>query len=111
MEGGGADTGKSGSSELHETRVNAGYKATLKSTSLELSALYPRVDRPLADPNVSEEAKEHAREVLGERGVDEEPQQTTGSTNPEDLHETRVNAGYKATLKSTRLLSAASDSN
>ena len=45
---------------------------------------------PCVDPNTSAEAKEHAREVLEGQGLD------TG----EDLHQTRVNAGYKATLKS-----------
>lgn len=37
---------------------------------------------------MSEEAKGHAREVLGEHDAEKE------------LHETRVNAGYKAALKS-----------
>ena len=52
-------------------RVNAGYKATLKSEY----ALGVRVRRTtcgahavvFADPNVSEEAKEHAHDVLEER--------------------------------------------
>jgi hypothetical protein len=50
----------------------------------------------LSDPRVSDEAKEHAREVLS--GGQES---TTGAQPSEDLHETRVNAGYKSTLSST----------
>ncbi len=53
-----------------------------------------------ADPNVSEEAKQHAREVLKNEGV------ATGDDgdDSDDLHQTRVNAGYKAALHSTCLL-------
>ncbi len=50
-----------------------------------------------ADPNVSEEAKQHAREVLKNEGVG------TGDDS-DDLHKTRVNAGYKAALHSTWIL-------
>jgi hypothetical protein len=48
-----------------------------------------------SDPRVSDEAKEHAREVLSGG------QETTGAQPSEDPHETRVNAGYKSTLSST----------
>ncbi|KAI0741475.1 Conidiation protein 6-domain-containing protein [Daedaleopsis nitida] len=57
----------------HEiNRVLGGYKATLHN------------------PNVSSQAKEHAREVLGEVDGD------SGTT--QDEHQMHVNAGYKAAL-------------
>lgn len=63
------------------TRVAAGLKAAIRN------------------PNVSEEAKEHAREKLKEMGQEvestQEPQASHGTEES-----TRVLAGYKATLSS-----------
>lgn len=51
-----------------EVRVNAGYKATLKSTSSPSSIpdirLYPSLD-----PQTSQEAKDHAKGILEEKGA------------------------------------------
>jgi hypothetical protein len=48
-----------------EHRILGGYKATLKSSVVDLSRdLF--ADLFLTDPNVSQEAKEHAKEVLKE---------------------------------------------
>ncbi|KZT66122.1 hypothetical protein DAEQUDRAFT_746693 [Daedalea quercina L-15889] len=62
------------------TRVVGGYKAAINN------------------PNVSEEAKDHAREAIDELQQDPETQATREGYQ-EDKDETRVNAGYKATLK------------
>jgi hypothetical protein len=56
-------------------------------------------NRVVPDPNVSEEAKEHAREVLREHGASE-TRQVSEPVDPEELHDVRVNAGYKAALHS-----------
>ncbi|KAI0334649.1 hypothetical protein GY45DRAFT_1318255 [Cubamyces sp. BRFM 1775] len=51
-----------------EVRQNAGYKATLKSECYTFSCYTDRIVTPVApDPNVSEEAKEHAKDILEER--------------------------------------------
>lgn len=51
----------------------------------------------MADPRASDEAKEHAREILSADGYQfERPEGVT-----EDEHQMRVNAGYKAALNST----------
>ena len=65
----------------HEKRVAAGLKAAIHN------------------PNVSEEAKEHAREAIDELEQAPETQETRQGYE-EDKDETRVNAGYKATMKS-----------
>ncbi|EIW62441.1 uncharacterized protein TRAVEDRAFT_33922 [Trametes versicolor FP-101664 SS1] len=66
----------------HETnRVLGGYKATLHN------------------PRASDEAKEHAREILSADGYQfERPEGVT-----EDEHQMRVNAGYKAALNNPRV--------
>ncbi|KAI0666711.1 hypothetical protein C8Q78DRAFT_994779 [Trametes maxima] len=66
----------------HETnRVLGGYKATLHN------------------PNTSEGAKQHAREILEADGYQfERPEGVT-----EDEHQVRVNAGYKAALNNPRV--------
>jgi len=76
---------------LEEHRILGGYKATLKN------------------PNVSQEAKEHAKEVLKEHEVKES--EPTEEAQPHDLRheenvsgykmpeEHRILGGYKATLK------------
>jgi hypothetical protein len=57
--------------EIHEHRVLGGYKATLKSGFTFLQLLSQSLMFIChVDPNVSEEAKEEAREVLAEHGVD-----------------------------------------
>lgn len=48
-----------------------------------------------ADPNVSEEAKQHAREVLEAAGI-----QRKLDTHSEEEHQHRVLAGYKAAIHS-----------
>jgi hypothetical protein len=55
------------------------------------------------DPSVSDAAKEHSREVIaemgGSTGTDEHV--TKDGRNADELHQTRVEAGYKAALSST----------
>jgi len=56
----------------HENRVLGGYKAALNSTSSQIVPLYARSNDTSTlsvDPNVSEGAKEHAREFLRERNA------------------------------------------
>ncbi|KAK7058826.1 hypothetical protein VNI00_001450 [Paramarasmius palmivorus] len=68
----------SGTGDAHTNQVLGGYKATLKND------------------NASEEAKQHAREVLDEHGASAEPlPQSRKNPNPDPE---RVKAGYKATL-------------
>ena len=56
-----------GSDDLHQTRVNAGYNATIHSQSFCCSAmLFEAHPHPCTDPNVSEEAQEHARDYLAQ---------------------------------------------
>lgn len=55
--------------EEHQTRVLAGYKASLHSTWWALGTI-TRVTMSLADPRVSDEAKEHAREYLKEYDIE-----------------------------------------
>ena len=54
-----------------ETRVNAGYKATMKSEHrIDMVDVRGQTDvYARVDPNVSEEAKEHARELLDSKGA------------------------------------------
>ena len=51
------------------------------------------------NPNVSQEGKEHAEEMIRELENSSETQQQRQQYEV-DKDETRVNAGYKATLKS-----------
>ena len=62
---------REGSGEYKDdVRVNAGYKATLKSESTcILMSASSGSDMHVSDPNVGEEAKQHAREVLEERSA------------------------------------------
>ena len=62
-------------------------------------------DHFLLDPNVSEKAKRHARDVLEAEGeaVGPRPEQSPPSS-PHDPHTKRVLAGYKASLRSTLLV-------
>jgi hypothetical protein len=48
-----------------------------------------------ADPNVSEEAKQHAREVLEAAGIHQRLE-----THSDEEHQNRVLAGYKAAIHS-----------
>ncbi|KAL0575993.1 hypothetical protein V5O48_005993 [Marasmius crinis-equi] len=71
-----------GTGDAHTNQVLGGYKATLKND------------------NASEEAKDHAREVLEEHGASTEPlPQSQKNPNPSPE---RVRAGYKATLNNPR---------
>ena len=85
----------------------AGYKATISSSrdSLNLVACCLKVNPPFTDPNTSEKAKQHAREVLEAEGeqVDTHPEHSPPAS-PEDQHTKRVLAGYKAALHSTLLI-------
>ena len=80
------------------TRVLAGYKATLTSKchpplcGLAVSPKFPFV---ISDPYTSAKAKAHAEEVLQAAGIHE---RHPGHTD--DEHQTRVLAGYKASLHS-----------
>ncbi|ESK98347.1 conidiation-specific protein 6 [Moniliophthora roreri MCA 2997] len=68
----------SGTGDAHLNQVLGGYKATLKNE------------------NASDDAKQHAREVLDEHGASAEPlpqSRKNPNADPE-----RVKAGYKATL-------------
>ena len=51
----------------------------------------------MKNPNVSEEAKEHSRQVIDDFDSDSHSYQ---QRQEHEKDETRVNAGYKATLKS-----------
>ena len=55
--------------EKDEVRVIAGYKATLKSGLSISSSIRLMSLTHFSDPNVSQEAKDHARELLEERGA------------------------------------------
>lgn len=68
------------------------------------------------DPNTSEQAKQHAREVLEAAGVSvdeleiEKTTQGQASTSAgDDQHTSRVLAGYKATLHSAFHICASSE--
>jgi len=65
-----------------DTHVAGGYKATL------------------ANPNASEEAKKHAREMLEKAGVDPEERLSSDKADltEEEKHRHHVEGGYKATL-------------
>jgi hypothetical protein len=63
------------SDDKDETRVLAGYKATMKSGRYVCSIRAHDIDIYVSfcvilDPNVSQEAKDHAREILEEKGED-----------------------------------------
>ncbi|KZV71371.1 hypothetical protein PENSPDRAFT_684609 [Peniophora sp. CONT] len=90
--GGGGQTNDYDESDL-STRQAAGYKATL------------------SNPNTSSEAKRHAEEVLGGGSDATGAGVTTGSASSgsDDLHQTRVNAGYKATLKNPNVSEGAKE--
>jgi len=57
------------SDDESENRRMGGYKATLKSKFDASVCTLQRANEMLIDPNVSDEAKEHAEEVLKEHGV------------------------------------------
>ncbi|TBU22987.1 Conidiation protein 6-domain-containing protein [Dichomitus squalens] len=74
-------TGTVDSSGHEANRVLGGYKATLHN------------------PRASDEAKQHAREILEADGYTVEP----GPGVTQDEHQTRVLAGYKAALHNPRV--------
>ena len=55
----------------------------------------------MKNPNVSDEAKEHSRQVVEELEDAPETQQQRAQYEDGGKDEMRVNAGYKATMKST----------
>ncbi|KAF8608856.1 hypothetical protein BDV93DRAFT_518900 [Ceratobasidium sp. AG-I] len=76
----GNTSGSHGSTgDEHENRVLGGHKATLNN------------------PNTSEEAKEHAKQVLADAGVSAGNTGSTG-TNETSTHDKNVLAGYKGVL-------------
>lgn len=78
----------------------AGYKATITSSSRCLSYKDGRMLIARSDPNTSEKAKQHAREVLeAEEEVEAQPEHSPAVSAP-DQHTKRVLAGYKAALHS-----------
>ncbi|KAL0575995.1 hypothetical protein V5O48_005995 [Marasmius crinis-equi] len=78
-----------GTGDAHTNQVLGGYKATLKNK------------------NASDEAKEHARQVLEEHGASTEPlPQSQKNTNP---NPERVQAGYMATLNNPETSDEAKD--
>ena len=102
------ELGQSDEPTHHElgTHQIAGYKATISSSwdSPYLVSFNLKPDYSPTDPNTSEKAKEHAREVLEAEGEPEvTPAQRAQPTSPEDQHTRRVVAGYKAALHSTSL--------
>ncbi|KAG2153804.1 Conidiation protein 6-domain-containing protein [Suillus clintonianus] len=70
--------------EAHEKNVLRGYKAAT------------------SNPNVSEEAKQHAREVLEAAGI-----QHKLDTHSDEEHQHRVLAGYKAAIHNPNVSAAA----
>lgn len=83
---------QSAAAEAHEKNVLRGYKAATSSTSVAVGAQRLLI---FADPHVSEEAKQHAREVLEAAGI-----QRKLDTHSEEEHQHRVLAGYKAAIHS-----------
>ncbi|TFK88021.1 hypothetical protein K466DRAFT_599000 [Polyporus arcularius HHB13444] len=63
------------------------------------------------NPRVSDEAKEHSRQALGDLESETGTQGTgaTGARDDEDKDEVRQNAGYKATLKNPNVGQQAKD--
>jgi len=53
----------------HEVRVLAGYKAALHSKLSPVLQIYAVSDAILIDPNVSDAAKEHAKQFLKEHNA------------------------------------------
>ncbi|KAG9014541.1 hypothetical protein FRB95_007222 [Tulasnella sp. JGI-2019a] len=67
-------------SAQHEHRVAGGYKATI------------------SNPNTSEEAKVHAREMLAQMGAEFQDGNTGTMSYQDETHNNRVIGGYKAAL-------------
>jgi hypothetical protein len=86
-----------GNSQEHENRVlGMLFVADITSINLTKNGI-GGYKATLSNPNTSETAKDHAREVLDAAGVPD----YTGSTEAEfSEHDTRVLAGYKAALNS-----------
>ncbi|KAI3622709.1 conidiation-specific protein 6 [Moniliophthora roreri] len=80
-----------GTGDAHTNHILGGYKATVL-----------RSDRPpFTDNNASDQAKQHASEVLNEHGASTKPlPQSQRNEHPD--HE-RVKAGYKAALHNPRV--------
>lgn len=65
------------------------------------SPRYSKLGCLFVDPNASEKAKEHAREILEAEGEQEGAHEHSPSASSHDQHLKRVLAGYKAALHST----------
>ena len=85
------------------THQIAGYKATISSSwdSLYLVSCYLKLEHLSTDPNTSDEAKEHAREVLKAEGEEIPQPGHPPPASTQDPHTKRVLAGYKAAIHST----------
>ena len=87
------------------TRQIGGHKVCLRPNAFTFLAtrvadILPDRQAAINNPRVSEEAKEHSRQAIEELEQDPETQETREGYK-EDKDPVRVNAGYKATLKST----------
>ena len=67
------------------------------------SSLSQGLNPPFTDPRTSEEAKQHAREVLAEEEEEEAHPEQSSPVSAHDRHTKRVLGGYKAALRSTLL--------
>lgn len=82
--------------DSHETRVLAGYKATLSFVLYHSDHFnFVCADPHFSNPNVSPEAKAHAEKVLADAGIDI---YGIGLADGKSEHEHRVLGGYKSTL-------------
>ncbi|KAK7047710.1 hypothetical protein VNI00_006481 [Paramarasmius palmivorus] len=90
-----------GNSQEHENRVlGTPFVANITTIKLKDNGILGGYKATLSNPNTSETAKDHAREVLDAAGVPD----YTGSTEAEfSEHDTRVLAGYKAALNNPRV--------
>ena len=76
-----------------------GHKVCLRESFDQYCIDQTTMQATLKNPNVSEEAKEHSRQAIEELEAQPSTQETREGYE-EDKDEVRVNAGYKATLKS-----------
>ncbi|KAG8886084.1 hypothetical protein FRB97_007960 [Tulasnella sp. 331] len=78
-------------SSQQDNRVAGGYKATI------------------SNPNTSEEAKTHAREMLAEMNAEHQGEYTETMGREDEIHSNRVIGGYKATLNNPNVSQEAKD--
>jgi len=86
------------------THQIAGYKAAISSSwnsQYLVSSAILNLECSFTDPNTSDKAKEHAREVLEAEGEEIAPAEHSPPASTQDPHTKRVLAGYKAAIHST----------